>query len=128
MNILNVLDAKEAITKLNKVKFNDFKIVSKVYKLTKDINNILEMVQQEQNKIVKKYAKFENDKPSISNGQYQFDSIENRNNFIKEMEELKKSNIDNIEKIDIPVDSIQYMSELTSVDMMILEPFINWIF
>lgn len=128
MKIVNILDAKESIAKLNKIKFNDFKIVSKIYKLTKEINSVLEMVQQEQNKIIQKYVKKDNDKPVIVGGQYQFDSDENRNNFVKEIAELKNSDADSIVTIDIPVDSIQYMSELTGADMIILEPFVNWIY
>ncbi len=128
MKIVNILDAKESIAKLNKIKFNDFKIVSKIYKLTKEINSVLEMVQQEQNKIIQKYVKKDNDKPVVVDGQYQFDSAENRNNFVKEIAELKNSDADSIVAIDIPVDSIQYMSELTGADMIILEPFVNWIY
>ena len=128
MKIVNILDAKESIAKLNKIKFNDFKIVSKIYKLTKEINSVLEMVQQEQNKIIQKYVKKDKDKPVVVDGQYQFDSAEDRNNFVKEIAELKNSDIDSIVTIDIPVDSIQYMNELTGADMIILEPFVNWIY
>ncbi len=128
MTINDILNAKESLAKLNKVKFNDFKVVSNVYKLTKKVNGVLEMVTQEQLKILDLYSKKDPaGKPLIENGQYQFESIENRDKFIDEITSLKKSEVDDIDKIDIRLDSIQFASDFTPEEMLALDPLINWI-
>ena len=128
MKIIDILNAKESLMQLNKVKFNDFKIVSKVYKLSKQVQTVLDLVQQEQDKILDLYAKKDaNNKPIIISGQYQFETIENRNKFIEEIGKLRNTECDEVEKIDISLQSIQVASELTSEQMLKLDPIINWI-
>ena len=128
MKIIDILNAKESLMQLNKVKFNDFKIVSKVYKLTKQVQNILDLVQQEQQKIIDLYVKKdENGKLVIVNKQYQFETVEDMNRFVEEMEKMKNTECDDISKIDIPLQSIQVASDLTSEEMLRLDPIINWI-
>ena len=128
MKLIDILNAKDSISKLNKIKFTDFKIVSSVYKLTKHLNEILDMVQQEQNKIISAHALLDsNNNPVIKNNQYQFAKDENRIAFIEEMNKLKQSDIDDISKIIIPIDSIQIANDITSEDMLKLEPLIEWI-
>ena len=127
MKVIDILDAKESLAKLNLVKFSDFKIVSSIYKLTKKVNNVLDMVQQEQKKIIDIYAKKDNNgKTIILNNMYQFEDEEKKNNFIKEMNDLKQQDIDDINKIDISMSKIQYGAELTGEELMKLEPLINW--
>lgn len=127
MKVIDILDAKESLAKLNLVKFSDFKIVSSIYKLTKKVNNVLDMVQQEQKKIIDIYAKKDNNgKTIILNNMYQFEDEEKKNNFIKEMSDLKQQDIDDINKIDISMSKIQYGAELTGEELMKLEPLINW--
>ena len=127
MKVIDILDAKESLAKLNLVKFSDFKIVSSIYKLTKKVNNVLDMVQQEQKKIIDIYAKKDNNgKTIILNNMYQFEDEEKKNNFIREMNDLKQQDIDDINKIDISMSKIQYGAELTGEELMKLEPLINW--
>ena len=127
MKVIDILDAKESLAKLNLVKFSDFKIVSSIYKLTKKVNNVLDMVQQEQKKIIDIYAKKDNNgKTIILNNTYQFEDEEKKNNFIREMNDLKQQDIDDINKIDISMSKIQYGAELTGEELMKLEPLINW--
>lgn len=128
MKIIDILVAKESVAKLNNFKFNDFKIVSNVYKLTKRINEILDLVKAEQQKIVDLYTKKDdNGKPIIENNQYQFETVEDRDNFISEFEKMKQTEVDDISRIDIPIDSVQIATEFTAKEMMQLEPIINWI-
>ena len=127
MKVIDILDAKESLAKLNLVKFSDFKIVSSIYKLTKKVNNVLDMVQQEQKKIIDIYAKKDDKgKTIILNNMYQFEDEEKKNSFIKEMNDLKQQDIDDINKIDISMSKIQYGAELTGEELMKLEPLINW--
>jgi len=128
MKIIDILNSRESLAKLNKIKFNDFKVVSSIYKLTKKVNEVLDMVQQEQQKIINLYVKKDdNGKIVVANNQYQFDNNENRIKFIKDMESLKQSNIDDIQKIDISMSKIQNGAELTGEELIKLEPLINWI-
>ena len=128
MKIIDILNSRESLAKLNKIKFNDFKVVSSIYKLTKKVNEVLDMVQQEQQKIIDLYVKKDdNGKIVVANNQYQFDNNENRIKFIKDMESLKQSNVDDIQKIDISMSKIQNGAELTGEELIKLEPLINWI-
>lgn len=129
MKVIDILNAKDSLAKLNKIKFSDFRIVSNIYKLTKKVNDVLEMVQQEQKKIIANYVdKDETGNPIIKENQYQFSKVENRTKFIQEIEDLKASNVDDIVKIDISLSSIQFSEEdFSGEDMLRLESLINWL-
>ena len=128
MTINEILNAKDAIAKLNTIKFNDFKIVSRVYKLTKQVNTVIELYQQEVQKTLKMYAKLdEQGVPVIVNNQYQFEDVQHRDDFIKEIENVKSSEAEDVDRIDIKIDSIQFGSDLTSAEMLMLDPVVNWI-
>lgn len=129
MKVIDILNAKDSLAKLNKIKFSDFRIVSNIYKLTKKVNDVLEMVQQEQKKIIANYVdKDETGNPIIKENQYQFSQVENRTKFIQEIENLKVSNVDDIVKIDISLSSIQFSEEdFSGEDMLRLESLINWL-
>lgn len=128
MRIIDILTARESIAKLNKMKFNDFKMVTKVYKLTKKLNDTMDIYQQEQQKIVDMYVKKDaNGKPDIANNMYQFENDENKRKFIVENEKLRFSEVDDVEKIDISISSIDAANDFTSEEMLKLEPIINWV-
>lgn len=128
MKIIDILNAKESLVLLSKCKFSDFKITNKLYKLTKKVNEVLDMVQQEQRKIVSLYvSKDDNGNPIVKDNQYQFDNVDARNKFIHEIEELKNSQADEIERLDIQSDKLQSGDMLTVSDVILLEPLINWI-
>jgi len=128
MRIIDILTARESIAKLNKMKFNDFKMVTKVYKLTKKLNDTMDIYQQEQQKIVDMYVKKDaNGKPDILNNMYQFENDENKRKFIVENEKLRFSEVDDVEKIDISISSIDAANDFTSEEMLKLEPIINWV-
>ena len=128
MKINDILLAKEAITKLNTVKFKDFKMVMQVYSLTKSVNEVYDMVTSERNKIVDLYVqKDSNNNAIVKDNMYQFTTEENKLNYIKDNENLKDTEIDTIKKIQIPVDSIQYADNFTGADMLALDGFIDWI-
>ena len=127
MKINDIIASKEALIKLNNIKFTDFNISYKIYKTIKTVNEILDTVQEEQNKIIAKYvAKEESGKLKIENNQYQFNSDDDKMRFINELTSLKNSEVE-VNKIDIPVQSIQYANALSSSDLMTLDIFINWV-
>jgi len=103
-------------------------MVTKVYKLTKKLNDTMDIYQQEQQKIVDMYVKKDaNGKPDILNNMYQFENDENKRKFIVENEKLRFSEVDDVEKIDISISSIDAANDFTSEEMLKLEPIINWV-
>lgn len=128
MKINDILIAKESLTKLNKAKFNDFSLVYKIYKLTKQVNNVLDLVQEEQQKILETYAqKDANGNVVIENNQYKFENTEARSKFIEEIEKLRNSEAEDIVKIDISVKDVQSAMDFSSAELLVLDPIINWI-
>jgi len=128
MTINDILNAKESLTKLNKIKFNNFRTISNIYKLTKKVNSILELLQQENEKIIDIYVlKDSNGKPLIKNNQYQFETVEKKDSFIKESNKLRFEEVSDITKIDININDIQVSLDFSSEDMIKLDSMINWI-
>lgn len=128
MTIKQILDAKPSLIKLNKIRFSDFKIVSKVYKLSKNIDSALELANAEQDKIIQTYVKKdENGNLVIINNQYQFATEQDRLNFINEIEKLRNQEIEELNKIDIPTEKVQIVNDFSAEDMLLLDSIINWI-
>lgn len=128
MTIKQILDAKPSLIKLNKIRFSDFKIVSKVYKLSKNIDSALELANAEQDKIIQTYVKKdENGNLVIINNQYQFSTEQDRLNFINEIEKLRNQEIEELNKIDIPTEKVQIVNDFSAEDMLLLDSIINWI-
>ncbi len=128
MIINDILNIREPLIKLNKIKFENFKTVSEIYKLTKQVDSVLDMVQQEQNKIIDMYVmKDEKGKPISKNSQYQFNKDEDRINFISDSNKLRTEEVNDINKINISLSSIKYSPDLSAEDMMKLESVINWV-
>ena len=128
MTIKQILDAKPSLIKLNKIRFSDFKIVSKVYKLSKNIDSALELANAEQDKIIQTYVKKdENGNLVITNNQYQFATEQDRLNFINEIEKLRNQEIEELNKIDIPTEKVQLVNDFSAEDMLLLDSIINWI-
>lgn len=120
-NDLNI--GKEALIKLNNVKFNDFKIAMKVFKLTKSVNENIEFFTTEYNKLIDLY------KPEkLQNGSMKFDSVENRTKFESELNTLLNTELEtNIEKIEIPLASVENAKDFSGNDIMALSPFVEWL-
>lgn len=128
MTIKQILDAKPSLIKLNKIRFSDFKIVSKVYKLSKNIDSALELANAEQDKIIQTYVKKDaNGNSVIINNQYQFATEQDRLNFINEIEKLRNQEIEELNKIDIPTEKVQIVNDFSAEDMLLLDSIINWI-
>lgn len=128
MTIKQILDAKPSLIKLNKIRFSDFKIVSKVYKLSKNIDSALELANAEQDKIIQTYVKKDgNGNLVIINNQYQFATEQDRLNFINEIEKLRNQEIEELNKIDIPTEKVQLVNDFSAEDMLLLDSIINWI-
>ncbi len=128
MIISDILNAKDSLSKLNKIKFKNFKTISGIYKLTKKINSILELLQQENEKIIDIYTlKDKNGKPLIKDGQYQFESIEKRDSFVTEFNKLRTEEVTDVEKVSININDIQFSTDFSAEDMMKLDPIIEWV-
>lgn len=128
MKTYEILRIKDLVAKLNTIRFDDFKITTKVYKLTKKINEHIEIINNEQVKIAKEYALVDNEGNLVVNkNQYQFENDEKKQNYLKEMNSIYNASVDDIEKIEIPVESIQNGQLLSAEDMITLEILVNWV-
>lgn len=119
-NELNI--GKEALIKLNNVKFNDFKIAMKVFKLMKSVNENIDFFTSEYNKIVDSY-----DCEKIQNGSLKFKTVEDKVKFEEEQHKLLNTELENIEKIEIPLASVENAKDFSGNDIMALSPFVEWL-
>lgn len=122
MKVNDVILGKEALIKLNNTKFNDFKIVMSVYKLVKSVDEVLDMAQSQQQKIIDTYHAV-----NLQNGTFKFNNEEDKRSFLKEMDELKNADIDSIQQIKIPLNSVQNAPDISARDLVSLAPFVEWI-
>jgi len=122
MKVNDVILGKEALIKLNNTKFNDFKIVMSVYKLVKSLDEVLDMAQSQQQKIFDTYHAV-----NLQNGTFKFNNEEDKRSFLKEMDELKNTDIDSIQQIKIPLNSVQNAPDISARDLVSLAPFVEWI-
>lgn len=128
MTINDILAARDSLVKLNYVKFNDFSVTRKVYKLNKQFNSVIELALNEQNKIIDIYTKKDaQGKPIIVNAQYEFEKVEDRTKCFAEIAKLRSSNITDIEKVQIPLSSIELAKDISTQDLLLLECIIDWV-
>lgn len=128
MTINDILAARDSLVKLNYVKFNDFSVTRKVYKLNKQFNSVIELALNEQNKIIDIYTKKDaQGKPIMVNAQYEFEKVEDRTKCFAEIAKLRSSNITDIEKVQIPLSSIELAKDISTQDLLLLECIIDWV-
>ncbi len=128
MKVIDILNARDSLVKLIKVRFSDFKTTSNVYKLAKKVDAVFDMVQQEQDKIIDIYVKKdENGNPVTVNGNYHFENTEQRDKFLLDINKLRNEEVSDIEKITIKIDTIQAASDLSSEDMLKLDTVVDWV-
>lgn len=128
MKVNDILTARNSLAKLVKVKFTDFKTTISVYKLSKKVDEVLDMVQKEQDKIIDIYVvKNSNGKPLIENGNFKFETKENMDKFLADMNKLRSEEVTDIEKLAINLDTIQSGADITTEDIILMEPLISWL-
>lgn len=128
MKVIDILNARDSLVKLIKVRFTDFKTTSNVYKLAKKVDATFDMVQKEQEKIIDIYVdKTAEGSPVIVNGNYSFSSAENRDKFLTDINKLRNEEVTDIEKITISMDSIQVATDFSTEDMLKLDSIIDWV-
>lgn len=128
MKVIDILNARDSLVKLIKVRFTDFKTTSNVYKLAKKVDATFDMVQKEQEKIIDIYVdKTAEGSPVIVNGNYSFAFAENRDKFLTDINKLRNEEVTDIEKIAISMDSIQVATDFSTEDMLKLDSIIDWV-
>lgn len=128
MKVIDILNARDSLVKLIKVRFTDFKTTSGVYKLAKKVDATFDMVQKEQDKIIDIYVeKDEKGNPVIQNGNYCFKSAENKDNFLSDITKLRNEEVQDIEKLQIKISSVQVATDISTEDMLKLDPVIDWV-
>ena len=128
MKIIQILNARDSLAKINKIKFDDFNITFKVFKLTKRVNEILEVVKVEQNKLISEYVITDNNGvPKVNGSQYMFKDPDTGNKYFEEYKSILNTDADDIEQIEIPLSSVKTANDISSEDLIKLDSLIKWI-
>lgn len=127
MKLIEILTANEALKKLANSKFNSFKKAYELSKLRKQVDEEVNFYVDEEKKIVETYAsKGEDGKPIfLEGGRIKLDSLEAKNSFEKEINELRELEIDKISKVTInsndfkSEDDIPTPNEILALEVLI---------
>lgn len=127
MIINQILEARNSLVKLTKAKFSEFKTTYAIYKLAKQAENVYDMVNKEQEKIIDIYVqKDDSGQIIVKDNQYQFSSVEKRDKFVQEINKLRAENITDIEPIELTDNDIQFITDFAVEDMIKLDGLIIW--
>lgn len=128
MKIVQTLNARDSLAKVNKIKFNDFNITIRVFKLTKRVNEILEIVQMEQKRIIEEYVLTdEKGNPVIENSRYKFKNVSDAKQYEEEYAVMLNTEADDLEQIQIPLASVKSATDISSEDLIKLVSLIEWV-
>lgn len=128
MKIIQILNARDSLAKVNKIKFNDFNITIRVFKLTKRVNEILEIVQMEQKRIIEEYVLTdEKGNPVIENSRYKFKNVSDAKQYEEEYAVMLNTEADDLEQIQIPLASVKSATDISSEDLIKLVSLIEWV-
>ena len=125
MKLIEILNANEALKKLANSKFNSLKKAYELSKLRKQVDEEVNFYIEEEKKIVEAYAsKDENGTPIfLEGGRIKLDSVEAKNNFEKDINELRNLEIDKISKVSISPsdfkDDIPTTNEILALEVLI---------
>lgn len=127
MIVNQILEAKNSLLKLTKAKFTNFKTTYDIYKLTKQVENLYELVNKEQEKIIDIYVqKDDSGQIIVKDNQYQFESQEKRNGFIQELNKLRSEEVKDIQPLNLSYEEFQQVSDFSVEDMVKLDGLIIW--
>ena len=125
MKLIEILNANEALKKLANSKFNSLKKAYELSKLRKQVDEEVNFYIEEEKKIVEAYAsKDENGTPIfLDGGRIKLDSVEAKNSFEKDINELRNLEIDKISKVSISPsdfkDDIPTPNEILALEVLI---------
>jgi len=129
MKIINLLNAKEPLTKLLECKYTSFKVVRELANLRKTLESEVEFYISQEKKLVEEYAsKDEKGHPIVlEGGRIKIDSIENKEKFDKEIYELRCLEIDSITPVTLKETDFRTTDDIPSPnDLIALEGIVNF--
>ena len=124
-----LLQSAPLYNKLLQTNFTSFKLSRNLMIQKKKIDNELSIYLELEKKLIDKYAKKDdNGQPIVGeDGIIEFDSEDNKAEFIREIIELKNTTIDNFEKVTIYEDNFRNANDIPSPnEMLALEEVIDW--
>ena len=124
-----LLQSAPLYNKLLQTNFTSFKLSRNLMIQKKKIDNELSIYLELEKKLIDKYAKKDdNGQPIVGeDGIIEFDSEDNKAEFIREIIELKNTTIDNFEKVTIYEDNFRNAYDIPSPnEMLALEEVIDW--
>lgn len=120
MTINKILNSIQSIEKLMNLEL-PFKEAYRIYSLTKEINDAREFFIKEERKLIEKY-----NAEIAENGEIKFNSVEDKNSFIKEYDDLKNLELNEFKPLEINI-SILDKINFTPIDFIALDGVINFI-
>lgn len=124
-----LLQSAPLYNKLLQTNFTSFKPPRNLMIQKKKIDNELSIYLELEKKLIDKYAKKDdNGQPIVGeDGIIEFDSEDNKAEYIREIIELKNTTIDNFEKVTIYEDNFRNANDIPSPnEMLALEEVIDW--
>ena len=124
-----LLQSAPLYNKLLQTNFTSFKLSRNLMIQKKKIDNELSIYLELEKKLIDKYAKKDdNGQPIVcEDGIIEFDSEDNKAEYIREIIELKNTTIDNFEKVTIYEDNFRNANDIPSPnEMLALEEVIDW--
>ena len=124
-----LLQSAPLYNKLLQTNFTSFKLSRNLMIQKKKIDNELSIYLELEKKLIDKYAKKDdNGQPIVGeDGIIEFDSEDNKAEYIREIIELKNTTIDNFEKVTIYEDNFRNANDIPSPnEMLALEEVIDW--
>ena len=124
-----LLQSAPLYNKLLQTNFTSFKLARNLLIQKKKIDNELSIYLELEKKLIDKYAKKDdNGQPIVGeDGIIEFDSEDNKAEYIREIIELKNTTIDNFEKVTIFEDNFRNANDIPSPnEMLALEEVIDW--
>jgi hypothetical protein len=124
-----LLQSAPLYNKLLQTNFTSFKLSRNLMIQKKKIDNELSIYLELEKKLIDKNAKKDdNGQPIVGeDGIIEFDSEDNKAEYIREIIELKNTTIDNFEKVTIFEDNLRNANDIPSPnEMLALEEVIDW--
>ena len=131
INLYSIVMAKRPIESLSKQHYRNFIVALKLADLKKLVDEKTDFYLAQEKQLISQYAsKDDKGEPKIeSNGQILFDTVENAQEYLKEVGELKSIEVDIGKQITIhiPVDLKENQDTLTPDEIVQLEQLIKFV-
>lgn len=129
MKLINLLTAKDAITRLAETRFSNFKTARTIARVKKAVDEEIDFYIEEEKKIVNAYAvKDSNGQPELlEGGRVKLATIEDKEKFESEIIALRDTEVDKIQKVSVKISDLRSTDNIPSPnDLLALENIVDF--